>query len=166
MFGLTMLGVFHTAIGLVALVYGFWSLIRYKQISPRTRIGQIYILTTFVTAVTALGIYQRGGFGFQHVLAVLTVVALALGTLAGTSMLFGGASRYIQAISFSSTILLHLLPAAFEILTRLPPEKPWVASPSEPVLKIVLLLLVLAFLIGVTLQIRWVCESSRIADQE
>src|ERR687892_255159 len=102
MLGLTTLGVFHTAIGLVALVYGFWSLVRYKEISPRTRIGQVYILTTFMTAVTALGIYQRGGFGFQHVLAILTVVALALGTLAGTSTMFGRASRYVQAVSYSS----------------------------------------------------------------
>jgi uncharacterized membrane protein len=165
MFGLTTLGVFHTAVGLTALVYGFWSLVRYKQISPRNRIGQIYILTTFVTAVTALGIYQRGGFGFQHVLAILTVVGLALGTLAGTSTIFGHASRYVQAVSYSSTILLHLLPAAFEILTRLPPEKPWVVSPSEPVLKIVLLVLIVAFLIGVTLQIRWLRASSRSAAQ-
>ncbi len=161
MLGLTTLGVFHTAVGLVALVYGFWSLIWYKEISPRTRIGQIYILTTFVTAVTALGIYQRGGFGFQHVLAILTVLGLALGTLAGTSTMFGRASQYVQAISFSSTILLHLLPAAFEILTRLPPEKPWVTSPSEPVLKIVILGLGVAFLIGVTLQIRWLLRSGR-----
>ncbi|MBC7875592.1 MAG: hypothetical protein H7Y59_00360 [Anaerolineales bacterium] len=166
MFGLTMLGVFHTAIGLVALGYGFWSLVRYKQISPRNRIGQIYILTTFVTAVTSLGIYQRGGFGPQHILGILTVIGLAVGTLSGNSTIFGRASQYVQAISFSSTIFFHLLPAAFETWTRLPPEKPLVASPSEPVLKIIILVLTVVFLVGVTLQITWLRASSRLANQD
>jgi uncharacterized membrane protein len=166
MFGLTLLGVFHTAVGLAALGYGFWSLVRYKQISLRNRIGQIYILTTFVTAVTSLGIYQRGGFGPQHILGILTIIGLAVGILAGTLAIFGRVSQYVQAISFSSTIFLHLLPAAFEILTRLPPEKPLVASPSEPVLKIIILVLGVVFLVGVTLQITWLRASSRLADQE
>ena len=164
MIGLTTLGVFHTAFGLVALLCGSYTLFRYKEISPWNRSGQVYLVTTSVTAVTALGIFQHGGFGPQHILAILTLAALAIGTLAATSTFFGRASRYIQAISYSSTILFHLFPAVTETLTRFPPGNPWVASPYEPVLRVFYILLFVAFLVGVTLQIRWLRASSRLAE--
>jgi uncharacterized membrane protein len=97
--------VFHTVIGLVALVCGFIALAWDKEISVRNRVGQVYLVTTLLTAVTALGIFHHGGWGPPHVLAVLTLVALAVGTVAATSPLFGWASRYVQAISYSSTVL-------------------------------------------------------------
>lgn len=156
---LSLLGVFHTVFGLVALFCGFFTLVRYKEISPRNRTGQIYVGMTFITAVTALGIYQHGGFGFQHVLAMLTLIGLAIGTLATLTGFFGVASRYVQAISFSITILLHLLPGVTEGLTRLPPGNPLVTSYSAPALKVALLLVLVAFLVGVTLQIRWLRTS-------
>lgn len=158
--GLTPLGVFHTAFALVALVCGFLALIRYKEISPQNRIGQAYVLMTAVTAATSLGIYQHGGFGPQHILAILTLAALGGGTLGALTTWFGRASREIQAISYSSTILLHLIPGVTEALTRLPPDKPWVASPTEPVMGIVFVLLFVAFIAGVWLQIRWLRASS------
>lgn len=165
MIGLTTLGVFHTAFGLAALFCGFYALIRDKEISPRNRIGQAYIVTTLVTAVTALGIYQHGGFGFQHVLAILTLAGLASGTLAALTGFFGVSSRYVQAISFSTTILLHLIPGVTEMLTRLPLGHPLVTSYSAPALKVALLLLLVAFLVGLTLQIRWLRASSRFTDR-
>jgi uncharacterized membrane protein len=152
---LTPLGGFHAVFGLAALFFGFFALIRDKEISPGNRIGQIYVGTTFITAVTALGIYQHGGFGFQHVLAILTLFGLAIGILAMLTGFFGAASRYVQAISFSTTILLHLLPGVTEVLTRLPPGNPLVISYSATALKVALLVVLVAFLVGVTLQIRW-----------
>jgi uncharacterized membrane protein len=159
MMGLTTLGVFHTAFAVVALFCAFFALLRDKEISPRNRVGQVYIITIAVTAVTALGIYQHGGFGPQHVLAILTLVGLATGTLAALTGFFGVSSRYVQAISFSTTILLHLIPGITEILTRLPLGHPLVTSYSAPALKIALLLLLVAFLVGLTLQIRWLRAS-------
>lgn len=108
MLGLTTLGAFHTAIGLVAVVCGFIALARDKQIASQTRLGQVYLVTTLITAVTALGIFRRGGFGPPHVLPLLTILALGIGTAAGRSPLFGWASRYVHAISYSSTILFHI----------------------------------------------------------
>src|SRR5438552_7652106 len=89
MFGLTPLGVFHTLVGLIGVVCGVIALARDKQISPRTRLGRVYLLGTLIAAVSALGIFRRGAFGPAHVLALLTIAALALGTLAGRSSLFG-----------------------------------------------------------------------------
>jgi uncharacterized membrane protein len=152
---LTTLGIYHTAFALVALIFGTITLVRHKQISPRNRSGLVYILTTAVTAATSLGIYQHGGFGFQHFLSILTLLGLAIGVLAAFTGLFGTSSRYFQAISFSTTILLHLLPGVTEALTRLPPGHPVVTSYSSPVLKTALLVVFVAFAVGITLQIRW-----------
>ncbi len=91
MLGLTTLGVFHTAIALVAVVCGVIALARDKEISPTNRLGQVYLISTLVTAVTALGIFQHGGFGPPHALALLTLVALAVGTVAASSQVFGRA---------------------------------------------------------------------------
>jgi uncharacterized membrane protein len=79
MFGLTTLGAIHTAISLVALVCGFLTLARDKEISSRTSLGRSYLVTTLLTALTGLGIFQHGGFGPPHVLSLLTLVALAVG---------------------------------------------------------------------------------------
>ena len=160
MLGLTTLGVFHTAISLVALVSGFWALARDKEISPRNRLGQTYLVTTLVSAATGLGIFQHGGFGPPHVLSVLTIAALAVGTVAAGSRLFGGASQYVQAVSYSSTLFFHMIPGVTETSTRLPPSAPLVASPEAPVLQGVYLVLLVAFLIGLTFQLRWLRASS------
>ncbi|PYM30775.1 MAG: hypothetical protein DMD80_02050 [Candidatus Rokuibacteriota bacterium] len=155
MTGLTTLGVFHTAIGVVALVCGFSALVRDKEISAKNRLGQVYLVTTLITAVTALGIFHHGGWGPGHVLAVLTLIALGIGTVAATSSFFGRLSRYVQAVSYSSTVLFHMIPAVTETSTRLPPGAPLVASQDAPVLQAVDLVLLLALLVGITLQVRW-----------
>jgi len=155
MLGLTTLGIFHTAISLVAVICGFWALARDREISLNNRLGQTYLVTTLITAATGLGIFQHGGFGPPHVVAVLTLLALAIGTVAGTSALFGGASRYVQVISFSTTMLFHMIPAFTESLTRLPPGAPLAASPDAPVFQGIYPVLLIIFLIGLAFQIRW-----------
>ncbi|OLC37802.1 MAG: hypothetical protein AUH81_05440 [Candidatus Rokubacteria bacterium 13_1_40CM_4_69_5] len=112
--------------------------------------------------MTSLGIFQHGGFGPPHVLAVLTLMALAVGTVASRSRLFGWASRYVQAASYSSTILFHMIPGVTQSSTRLPPGAPLVTSPDSPALQGVYLALLVAFLVGVTLQIRWLRELSQV----
>ena len=152
---MTTLGVVHTAFALVALVCASIALIKYKEISPQNGSGSLYIVTTAVTALTSLGIYQHGGFGFQHILGILTIAGLAIGLLAARTKLFGSSSRTVQAIGFSTTILFHLLPGVTEMLTRFPPGNPIVASYSEPTLKIALLLVLVSFIVGLALQLRW-----------
>lgn len=145
MMGLTTLGAFHTAMGVIALVCGFSALARDREISPTNRLGQAYLLTTLLTAVTALGIFQHGGFGPPHVLAVLTLVALAVGTVASGS---------VRVVSYSSTILFHMIPAVTETSTRLPAHAPLIASREAPVLPVIYLVILVIFLVGVTLQVR------------
>ena len=154
MLGLTPLGAFHTAIGLIAVVAGLIALIRDKQISPRNLLGKIYVVTTIVTCVTGFGIFRHGGFGAPHVLGIITLAVLAVAAVAGQSTLFGRASRYVETISYSATFFFHFIPGVTETSTRLPPGAPLVANADAPALQVAIGILFLAFLIGATLQAR------------
>jgi uncharacterized membrane protein len=150
------LGWFHTAMGVIALVSGVFTLVRYKEISPQTRSGKIYLATTLITAVTALAIFQRGQFGPGHALAVMTLLALSTGMVAATTKLFGKLSRYVQAIGFSATLLFHCVPAVTDGLLRLPVGDPVLTSIKDPILRMCYLALLVSFLIGISLQLRWI----------
>ena len=150
------LGWFHTAIGLIAVFSGGFTLTKFKEISLHTRSGQIYLASTLITAGTALAIFQHGEFGPGHGLAVMTLVALAVGTVAATMKPFGKLSRHVQAVSFSATLLFHCIPAVTDGLMRLPVGDPVLTSIEDPILKTCYLGLLVSFLIGITLQLRWI----------
>ena len=154
------LGWFHTAMGIIALFSGGFTLVRFKEISPRTRSGQIYLATTLITAGTALAIFQRGEFGPGHALAVMTLAALALGTVAATMKLFGKFSRYVQALCYSATLLFHCVPAVTDGLLRLPVGDPVLTSIEDPILKLCYLGLLVLFLVGASFQLRWIYRQS------
>ncbi len=155
MFGLTPLGVAHTAIGLVAVVAGFWTLVRYRQITVGSTLGQTYLVTTLLTAVTGLFIFQHGGFGPPHVLSILTIVALAVGTAAAVGGWFGRWSPQVQAISYSVTLLFHMIPGFTESLTRLPLGQPLLPNADAPAFKPIYGALFLIFFVGLFFQLRW-----------
>jgi uncharacterized membrane protein len=154
------LGWFHTVLGVIALVSGGLALARFKEITLLTRYGQVYLVATLITAGTALGIFQRGEFGPGHALAVMTLLALAIGTIAATTMLFGKRSRYVQAVSFSATLLFHCIPAITDGLLRLPVGNPVLTTIEDPVLKICYLVLLVLFLVGIVFQLRWIQRAS------
>ena len=149
------LGWLHTALGAIAIISGVVTLVKYKEITLATRSGQVYLLATLITAVSALGIFQHGVFGPGHVLAVMTLLALGVGTIAARKDIFG-LSRYLQAISYSATLLFHSIPAVTDGLLRLPVGDPVLSSIDDPVLKMTYLVLFVLFLVGITLQLRWI----------
>lgn len=150
------LGWFHTIMGVIALVSGAYTLAKFKEISHATRSGQIYLAATLITAGTALAIYQHGFFGPAHGLAVLTLGALAIGTVASTTKLFGNASRYVRAFFYLATLLFHCIPAVTDALLRLPVGDPFLTSIEDPILRMCYLALLVLFVIGVGLQFRWI----------
>jgi uncharacterized membrane protein len=156
MFGLTTVGIIHTLLGVVALVCGFGSLLRDKEISASNTLGRVYLASTLLVAATALTLFRHGGFGPGHAFAIATLAAIAVGYAAERARIFGRLSRYAMAIAYSATILFHLLPAFTEALTRLPPEAPIAASPEAPLLQKIFGALGVAFLIGLAVQLRWV----------
>ena len=150
------IGWFHTGMGIIALVSGVFTLVKYREISLQSRSGQVYLATTLITAGTALFIFQRGEFGPGHVLAVMTFLALALGTVAATIKPFGKWSRYVQAICYSATLLFHSLPAVTDGLLRLPVGNPVLTSIEDPILRTCFLGLFILYLVGISLQLRWI----------
>ena len=153
---MTLLGWFHTVIGLTALISGAYTLVKRKEISPQFRAGQLYLLATLITAGSALGIFQHGSFGAAHALAVLTLLSLSIGTLAYATGIFGKLSRYVQAIGYSSTLLFHMIPAVTDFLMRLPVGNPILTSIEDPILKTSYLVLLVLFLVGLGFQFSWI----------
>ena len=150
------IGWFHIAMGIIAVFSGGFTLARFKEISLQTRSGQIYLATTLITAGSAFAIFQHGEFGPGHALAVMTLLALAVGTVAATTKLFGKLSRYVQAASYSATLLFHSIPAVTDGLLRLPVGNPVITSIEDQILKMCYLGLLTLFLVGVSLQLRWI----------
>ena len=153
---ITLLGWFHTVLGIIALSSGAYTLVKRKEISPHFRAGQIYLLATLVTALSALGIFQHGGFGAAHILAVLTLLALGVGSLAAFTQIFGKFSRYVQATGYSATLLFHSIPAITDGLMRLPVGDPVLMSIEDPILKMAYRILLLLFIVGLGFQIAWI----------
>ncbi len=154
MFGLTPLGVIHTAISLIAVATGLIALFRDKEISPRNGVGKIYIIATILTCLTGFGIFQHGGFGKPHTLGIITLIVLAVAYVAGYTKLYGRLSRYIETVSYSATFLFHLIPGITETTTRLPLGAPLLPNADAPALQAATAVLVVLFLIGATLQVR------------
>lgn len=152
---ITFIGWIHTAVAIIAIVSGFLSLVRHKVILPENRSGQIYLIGTLITAVTALAIYQRGAFGPGHALAVLTLVALAAGFLVMKISAFSRVAKYIQALCFSGTLLFHMIPAITDGLLRLPVGDPVLTDVRDPVLSKFYLAFLVVFVIGYSFQFRW-----------
>jgi uncharacterized membrane protein len=151
--GLTYLGIFHTAVSIVAVIAGLIALVRDKQITLGNDIGKLYVITTVITCVTGFGIFQHGGFGKPHMLGIITLVVLAVAYAAGTTQWFGRASKYIEVVSYSLTFLFHWIPAITETSTRLPIGAPLLSSPDAPELQKATAVLLVLFLIGAALQI-------------
>jgi uncharacterized membrane protein len=163
MFGLTPLGTFHTVISLIAVLAGVVALIRDQAISPDNGIGKLYVAATVVTCLTAFGIFEHGGFGKAHVAAVITLIVLAVATLARKSALFGRASRYVETISYSFSFFIHLIPGVTETATRLPLGAPLVASPDDPALQTTIAVLFVLFLIGAAIQVLRLRETGPVS---
>ena len=152
---MTLLGWFHTVLGVFALISAFYTLIKYKIISLAQFSGKLYLLLTIIVAASALGIYNQGSFGVAHILAILTLVALAGGVIMEKVKLFGSFSKYFQALGYSSTILFHMIPAITDFLRRLPVDDPFADSFGDPLVIGFQLLFVLIYIVAITLQMQW-----------
>jgi uncharacterized membrane protein len=154
MFGLTPLGVVHTAISLVAVGAGLIALVRDREIAPESALGRVYFWATVLSCVTAFGIFQHGGFGKPHALAIITLLVLGMATWAQYHARFGQASRYVVTIGYSATFFFNMIPGTAETFTRLPAAAPVFTGPDDPALQRVFGLFFLLFLVGAVLQVR------------
>jgi hypothetical protein len=148
---LSILGIIHTAISIIALLAAFAALSQSGKIDPKSGTGKLYILLTIITCITGFPIMKTGHPTGGHYLGIIILILLPLGIYA--LRLFGKAGTYIQVIVMSTTLFLSMVPAVIETLTRLPVSHPLAAGPNDPILQKALLALVLLYAVGVTYQL-------------
>ena len=137
------------------MLSGFYTLFAYKIISIINFSARLYLCLTLVVAASALGIYNQGGFGIAHVLAVLTLIAITGGFVMEKYKIFGSMSKYFQALGYTSTLLFHMIPAITDFLRRLPIGDPFIDSFEDPLLMNFHLSFLLVYLIGISYQMYW-----------
>ena len=157
---MTMLGWFHTILGIGAVLTGFYAIAKFKIISLENKIGQIYVVLTAIVAGSALGIYNQGGFGIAHVLAVLTLIALIGAIVMEKFKIFGRFSQYFQALGYTSTFLFHMIPAITDFLRRIPVGDPFVDSFDDPLLINFQISFLIAYLFIILTQLVWLKNKS------
>ena len=158
---LSPLGIFHTVLGIGAIVAVAILLWQDKEIRAARTLAKFYLLATVLTAASALGIYRHGSFNAAHGLGVLTILAVVVGLIAPKLGFLGGLRKYLVALCFSGTVLFHALPTATEILTRFPMDAPLAASIQDPLLEKTFGVIVLVFVIMLGLQMNWLRGQAR-----
>jgi hypothetical protein len=111
---LTPLGVFHTAISLVAIAAGAWAFARDKVIVLNW-LGKLYLMTTALTAATGLMMFRHDAWRIGHSFSVLTLAVLAIGTLAAASPLITAANAYLFKDIIGGLCLAYLIGLAFQL---------------------------------------------------
>ena len=92
--------------GVIAILTAAYTLYRHRIIRASDKSGRAYLLITLVVAGSALSIYNQGGFGIGHILALLTTVLLA-GYLLETFAPFGKWSVYLQTGAYGYLTVSH-----------------------------------------------------------
>lgn len=148
---LSVLGIIHTAISIIALLVAWYALYRSGKIDPATGPGKLYVLLTIVTCVTGFPIMKTGHLTAGHFTAIIILVLLPFGVYA--YRIFGKAAKYVQVIIMSTTLFLSMVPAIVETLTRLPISSPVATGPNDPIIQNSLLILFILYVGGVIYQV-------------
>ena len=157
---ITLVGWLHTILGILSIGSVIYTIAKHKIIKSTTKSGQIYLIATLITAISALTIFQNGGFNIAHALAVATLLAVVVGWLAEKKRIVGGLSPYLQAASYSATFLFHMIPAITDGLRRLPVNDPVVTEIDDPLLLGFYMAFALTYLVGLLLQVIWLRRSN------
>jgi membrane-associated HD superfamily phosphohydrolase len=150
---LSILGIIHTAISVIALLVAFFALFKEGKINPENGRGKLYVLLTIVTCITALPIMKTGHPTAAHFVAIIILILLPIGIYAKSVKLLGKSAGYIQIIVMSTTLFFSFIPATIETLTRLPISHPLADGPNSPIIQTGLLTLVILYFAGVVYQL-------------
>ena len=146
------IGWIHTILGTLAIFLALFIIVTQGYIKSTNNLGKFYIIATLITASTALMLYKNGGFNLAHILAILTLVAILLGISSEKYNIFGF-SKYVQAMSYTGSILFHLIPGIAEVNKRLPINNPMGLSVLDPIN--IRYYLIFTVIIGLTIMIQW-----------
>lgn len=158
MFGISPIGWVHTLGSLPAIPVAIIMLARHGRIVPRSLSGRIYFVSMLIGGVT---VFLVAKMPVSSIIGAVTLFFLLLGYGANRLPVPHRVSRYIETISLSLSTFLLLVPTVSEILRRVPDGHPIVTSPKDPLLLGCHAALLLALIVGVTLQVMHLRTSSR-----
>lgn len=146
--GLSNLGIFHTVIGILAIVAALVSFIKSGKINLNGLSGKIYFYATVVTSLTALGFTKHGAFNPGHIFSLFIVVLVAVAFILHLKKKGNTKVRYFENFLLSFSFFLSLVPTVNETLTRVPLSHPLAKDPTAPIIKQVLLVFFALFIVG------------------
>tara|TARA_B100001996_G_scaffold61648_1_gene44137 strand:- start:1396 stop:1875 length:480 start_codon:yes stop_codon:yes gene_type:complete len=150
---ISFIGWIHTILGTLAILVAVLIIAKQGFISVKNSLGKFYLIATAITAATALMLYENGGFNLAHLLAVFTLIAVFLG-LASEKYNILGISKYLQAMSYTGSVLFHLIPGISEVNKRLPLDSPMGLSVDDPIN--IRYYLIFTLICGITILIQWI----------
>ena len=146
--GLTTLGIFHTIIGIIAIISAIISIIKFGKINLNHLTGKLYFYCTLIASLTALGLSKLGGFNFGHVLALVILVLVLEAYFFNIKKIGNNTVRYFENFFLSFSFFLSLIPTTNETLTRIPFGNPLAKAPTDPAVTNTITVLFVLFVIA------------------
>ncbi len=145
---LSQLGIIHTVISIIALIFAAIALISTRLIKPFSKLGKYYSVFTALGCITSFWLSKTGKFNPGHAIGILILVLLIVAYLLGEKVLAKSKALYIQTFCMSITVFLSLIPTANETLTRLPVGQPLANGPDSPIVQNVVKVLLVLLIAG------------------
>jgi len=161
--GLSNLGIFHTAIGIIAIVAAITAFIKSGKIDLIKLPGKIYFYFTLVTSLTALGLSSVKGVNPGHILAFLVIVLISVAYFLSAKKQGNNSARYVENFILSFSFFLSMIPTVNETFSRIPVGHPLAYGPKDPLIGITILLLFIMLIAGSVLQFRKQRAINRVA---
>lgn len=146
--GLSSLGIFHTIIGVGAIIAALVDFIKYGKINLNKLSGKIYFYGTMITSLTSLGISKHGGFNPGHAFSIFIIFLILGAYFLNAKRKNSARARYFENFWLSFSFFLSLVPTVNETFTRIPVRQPLAKDITDPIIGRTLLFLLLLFVIG------------------
>ncbi|RAV27766.1 hypothetical protein [Sinomicrobium soli] len=151
--GLSTLGIFHTIIGIVAIIAAIISYVRFGKINLQHVTGKIYFYFTVITSLSSLGLLKHG-FNPGHIFALFIVALVVIAYFLHTKKQGNNRSRYFENFLLSFSFFFSWVPTINETFNRVPVDHPLANGPKDPIIAKTLLVFFILFIVGSVLQFR------------
>jgi len=151
--GLSSLGIFHTVIGIIAIIAAVVSFIKVGKIDLGKISGKIYFYFTLIASLSSLGLLKHG-FNPGHIFALFIVVLIVVAYFLHTQKQGNNRSRYFENFLLSFSFFLSWVPTINETFNRVPVGHPLANGPKDPIIAKTLLIFFILFIVGSVWQYR------------
>ena len=134
--GISLIGWFHSILGIAAILVGLYLLLRDRFIFMDTKLAKFYLLSTVITCASSFLLYgATGSFNAAHWLSVITLLAVLFALGLDRFNVFGFLNVYFKQLALTGTVFFSMLPTTAEVLQRLPPSDPFADSIEDPLVQ-------------------------------